>query len=198
MVADFPATQRGAGGYGSTGRADVLQRAPRLTRCPSKSLQQGAGKTASACGDLSLQWLYRAGPWWDWPCDSYRRRRIPCATFPVFPHWSPAVSPPPCWLPARPTRSRRPPIPAIRARAAPFLRTPPRARNTAASSTSSTCPQAPRRSGEHTNILGAVVGGLAGAAIGSQIGGGTGRTAATVLGGVAGAAIGSQMRATRA
>ena len=44
-----------------------------------------------------------------------------------------------------------------------------------------------------TNILGAVVGGLAGAAIGSQIGGGTGRTAATVLGGVAGAAIGNQI-----
>jgi len=43
------------------------------------------------------------------------------------------------------------------------------------------------------NILGAVVGGLAGAAIGSQIGGGTGRTAATVLGGVAGAAIGNQI-----
>ena len=46
---------------------------------------------------------------------------------------------------------------------------------------------------QSTNILGAVVGGLAGAAIGSQIGGGTGRTAATVLGGVAGAAIGNQI-----
>ncbi len=43
------------------------------------------------------------------------------------------------------------------------------------------------------NILGAVVGGLAGAALGSTIGGGTGRTAATVLGGVAGAAIGNQV-----
>ena len=43
------------------------------------------------------------------------------------------------------------------------------------------------------NILGAVVGGLAGAALGSTIGGGTGRAAATVLGGVAGAAIGNQI-----
>ena len=48
------------------------------------------------------------------------------------------------------------------------------------------------------NILGAVVGGLAGAAIGSQIGGGTGRTAATVLGGVAGAAIGNQVARNQA
>ena len=45
-----------------------------------------------------------------------------------------------------------------------------------------------------SGILGAVVGGLAGAAIGSQIGGGSGRTAATVLGGVAGAAIGNQIQ----
>jgi outer membrane lipoprotein SlyB len=44
-----------------------------------------------------------------------------------------------------------------------------------------------------TGILGAVVGGLAGAALGSTIGGGTGRTAATVLGGVAGAAVGNQI-----
>jgi len=43
------------------------------------------------------------------------------------------------------------------------------------------------------NILGAVVGGLAGAALGSTIGGGTGRAAATVLGGVAGAAVGNQI-----
>jgi outer membrane lipoprotein SlyB len=43
------------------------------------------------------------------------------------------------------------------------------------------------------NILGAVVGGLAGAVLGNQIGGGTGRTAATVLGGVAGAAVGNQI-----
>lgn len=43
------------------------------------------------------------------------------------------------------------------------------------------------------NILGAVVGGLAGAVLGNQIGGGTGRTAATVLGGVAGAAVGNQV-----
>lgn len=43
------------------------------------------------------------------------------------------------------------------------------------------------------NIIGAVVGGLAGAALGSTIGAGAGRTAATVLGGVAGAAVGSQI-----
>ncbi|HEX2544701.1 MAG TPA: glycine zipper 2TM domain-containing protein [Ramlibacter sp.] len=43
------------------------------------------------------------------------------------------------------------------------------------------------------NILGAVVGGLAGAVLGNQIGGGSGRTAATVLGGVAGAAVGNQV-----
>lgn len=44
-----------------------------------------------------------------------------------------------------------------------------------------------------TNILGAVVGGLAGAALGNQVGGGSGRTAATVLGGVAGAMVGNQI-----
>lgn len=44
-----------------------------------------------------------------------------------------------------------------------------------------------------TSILGAVVGGLAGAALGNQIGGGSGRTAATVLGGVAGAVVGNQI-----
>jgi outer membrane lipoprotein SlyB len=43
------------------------------------------------------------------------------------------------------------------------------------------------------NILGAVVGGLAGAVLGNQIGSGSGRTAATVLGGVAGAAVGNQI-----
>lgn len=43
------------------------------------------------------------------------------------------------------------------------------------------------------NVLGAVVGGLGGAVLGRQIGGGSGRDAATVLGGVAGAAIGSQV-----
>lgn len=41
------------------------------------------------------------------------------------------------------------------------------------------------------NIPGAIVGGVAGAAIGSQLGGG--RDPATVLGGAAGAAIGSQV-----
>lgn len=46
---------------------------------------------------------------------------------------------------------------------------------------------------QSTNILGAVVGGLAGAALGNQIGSGGGRAAATVLGGVAGAAIGNQI-----
>jgi outer membrane lipoprotein SlyB len=47
--------------------------------------------------------------------------------------------------------------------------------------------------GSGTGILGAVVGGLAGAAIGSQIGGGSGRTAATILGGVGGAVVGNQI-----
>jgi outer membrane lipoprotein SlyB len=44
-----------------------------------------------------------------------------------------------------------------------------------------------------SNILGAIVGGVAGAALGSTIGGGSGRTAATILGGAAGAALGSQI-----
>jgi outer membrane lipoprotein SlyB len=44
-----------------------------------------------------------------------------------------------------------------------------------------------------TGVLGAVVGGVAGALLGNTIGGGTGRAAATVLGGVAGAAIGNQI-----
>ncbi|MES2481210.1 MAG: glycine zipper 2TM domain-containing protein [Pseudomonadota bacterium] len=43
------------------------------------------------------------------------------------------------------------------------------------------------------NVMGAVVGGVAGAVLGRQVGGGSGRTAATVLGGVAGAAVGSQV-----
>jgi outer membrane lipoprotein SlyB len=43
------------------------------------------------------------------------------------------------------------------------------------------------------NVLGALVGGAAGALLGNQIGGGSGRSAATVLGGVAGAVIGSQI-----
>lgn len=43
------------------------------------------------------------------------------------------------------------------------------------------------------NILGAVVGGVAGAVLGRQVGGGSGRDAATVIGGVAGAAVGSQV-----
>jgi outer membrane lipoprotein SlyB len=43
------------------------------------------------------------------------------------------------------------------------------------------------------NVLGAVVGGVAGAALGRQVGDGRGRDAATVLGGVAGAAAGSQV-----
>ena len=43
------------------------------------------------------------------------------------------------------------------------------------------------------NLIGAVVGGAVGAVLGHQIGGGSGRDAATVLGGVAGAVVGSQM-----
>lgn len=45
----------------------------------------------------------------------------------------------------------------------------------------------------NNSILGAVVGGVAGAVLGNQIGSGSGRTAATVLGGVAGAAVGNQI-----
>ncbi len=43
------------------------------------------------------------------------------------------------------------------------------------------------------NLIGAVVGGVAGAALGRTIGEGSGRDVATVLGGVAGAAVGSQV-----
>ena len=45
----------------------------------------------------------------------------------------------------------------------------------------------------NNSVLGAVVGGVAGALLGSTVGGGSGRTAATVLGGVAGAAVGSHL-----
>lgn len=45
----------------------------------------------------------------------------------------------------------------------------------------------------NSGVLGAIVGGVAGAALGNQIGGGSGRSAATVLGGVAGAVLGSQI-----
>jgi len=43
------------------------------------------------------------------------------------------------------------------------------------------------------NVPGAIVGGVAGALLGSQVGGGSGRDAATILGGAAGAAVGSQV-----
>ena len=43
------------------------------------------------------------------------------------------------------------------------------------------------------NVPGAIIGGVAGAVLGHQIGSGSGRDAATVLGGVAGAAVGSQV-----
>lgn len=46
------------------------------------------------------------------------------------------------------------------------------------------------------NVGGAILGAVAGAVIGHQIGGGSGRDAATVLGGVAGAAVGSQVGRT--
>ena len=46
------------------------------------------------------------------------------------------------------------------------------------------------------NVGGAVLGAVAGAVLGHQIGGGSGRDAATVLGGVAGAAVGSQVGRT--
>ncbi len=50
----------------------------------------------------------------------------------------------------------------------------------------------------NNNVLGAIVGGVAGAALGNQIGGGSGRSAATVLGGVAGAVLGSQIARNQA
>lgn len=46
------------------------------------------------------------------------------------------------------------------------------------------------------NVPGAILGAVAGAVIGHQIGGGSGRDAATVLGGVGGAAVGSQVGRT--
>jgi outer membrane lipoprotein SlyB len=46
------------------------------------------------------------------------------------------------------------------------------------------------------NVGGAILGGVAGAALGNQVGSGSGRTAATVLGGAAGAAAGSQVGRT--
>ncbi|MBL0419493.1 glycine zipper 2TM domain-containing protein [Ramlibacter sp. AW1] len=54
------------------------------------------------------------------------------------------------------------------------------------------------QAGRNPNILGAVVGAGAGALLGRQIGGGSGRDAATVLGGLGGAAIGSQVGAGQA
>lgn len=44
------------------------------------------------------------------------------------------------------------------------------------------------------NVLGAVIGGVAGGLLGNTIGGGGGRAAATVLGAVGGAAIGSHLQ----
>ena len=43
------------------------------------------------------------------------------------------------------------------------------------------------------NVPGALIGAVAGAVLGNQVGSGSGRDAATVLGGVAGAAVGSQV-----
>ena len=43
------------------------------------------------------------------------------------------------------------------------------------------------------NVPGAILGAVAGAALGNQVGHGSGRAAATVLGGAAGAAVGSQV-----
>lgn len=43
------------------------------------------------------------------------------------------------------------------------------------------------------NVPGALIGAVAGAVLGNQVGGGSGRDAATILGGVAGAAVGSQV-----
>ena len=43
------------------------------------------------------------------------------------------------------------------------------------------------------NVPGALIGAVAGAVLGNQVGGGSGRDAATILGGVTGAAVGSQV-----
>jgi outer membrane lipoprotein SlyB len=43
------------------------------------------------------------------------------------------------------------------------------------------------------NVPGALIGAVAGAVLGNQVGGGSGRDVATVLGGVTGAAVGSQV-----
>ncbi|MGE4243430.1 glycine zipper 2TM domain-containing protein [Ramlibacter sp.] len=51
----------------------------------------------------------------------------------------------------------------------------------------------PLASSGGTNILGAVVGGLAGGALGNMVGGGSGRAAATVLGAVGGAMVGNRI-----
>jgi outer membrane lipoprotein SlyB len=92
--------------------------------------------------------------------------------------------------------------PAAQAAGAKAAAAKPRA--TAQASTCSTCGvieavQAVKRKGEATG-LGAVVGGVAGAALGNQVGGGNGRKAMTVIGavggGVAGHEIEKQARAT--
>ena len=48
-----------------------------------------------------------------------------------------------------------------------------------------------------TSGAGAVVGGIAGAALGNQVGGGSGRKAATVLGAIGGALVGNNVEQTR-
>jgi len=53
------------------------------------------------------------------------------------------------------------------------------------------------RSAAPTTGAGAVIGGVLGAAVGNQIGGGDGRKAATVIGAVGGAAVGNQIEKDR-
>jgi outer membrane lipoprotein SlyB len=94
--------------------------------------------------------------------------------------------------------------PAAQAAGAKAAAAKPRATAQAQAPSCSTCGvieavQAVKRKGEATG-LGAVVGGVAGAALGNQVGGGNGRKAMTVIGavggGVAGHEIEKQARAT--
>lgn len=55
----------------------------------------------------------------------------------------------------------------------------------------------PLRTQEPTTGAGAVIGGVLGAAVGNQVGGGDGRKAATVIGAVGGAAIGNNVEKQR-
>ena len=50
------------------------------------------------------------------------------------------------------------------------------------------------KKGDSNNVVGTILGGIAGGLIGHQIGGGSGQTAATIIGGVGGAVAGGQVQ----